>query len=144
MKTLLVLVLALIILAYNFVFTDERVGLTDQARVLQGLSSALSYKTAVAKYWTEKNALPDHTDWVNYNSGISVDLSQTIVESIEIGVDGPGIISVHYSARPGLESPSAIDGKKINLIPAMLNGKLDWTCKGTLDLQLMPRNCSTL
>ena len=144
MKTLLVLVLALIILAYNFVFTDEKVGLTDHAKVLQGLSSALSYKTAVIRYWTEKNALPGNTDWVSYNPGVKVDLSQTIVKSIEVGVDGPGVVSVHYSARPGLESPAAIDGKKINLIPGVLNGRLDWSCKGTLEPGLMPKNCGAL
>lgn len=143
-RTLIVLVLAVIVLSWNFIFTEKKLGLTDQARVLQGLSQAISYKTAVAKYWTEKRALPGNADWLNVTPAISVDLSQSIVNAIEVGRDGPGVISVYYTARPGLESPAQIEGKKINLTPAIRNGKLDWTCKGTFATNLLPKNCSPM
>ncbi len=141
-KTLILLVLVLIILAWNFIFTDKQLDLTDQAKVLQGLSTAISHKTAVEKYWSEQGRLPDHDDWASVTPAVSVDLSQTIVQSIEVGRDGPGVISVFYTARPGLESPELIEGEKINLIPAARNGRLDWTCEGTLEPALLPRNCS--
>ena len=143
-KTLIILILAVIVLSWNFIFTEKKVGLTDQAWVLQGLSSALAHKLAIAKYWSEKGSLPDNAEWIKEKPAITVDLSQTIVESIEVGVDGPGVISVRYTTRPDLASPAQIDGRKINLVPVVLNGKLDWTCKGTLDITLMPRNCSTM
>lgn len=143
-KTLIVLVLAVIVLAWNFVFTDKKVGLTDQARVLQGLSNAIAYKTAIADYWAARHSLPDNKAWLNENKNIRVDLSQTIVKAIDVGLDGPGVISVHYVSRPGLESAAGIDGKKINLVPNVENNMLVWTCKGTVAANLLPKNCSPL
>lgn len=81
-KTLIVLMLAVIVLAWNFVFTDKKVGLTDQARVLQGLSNAIVYKMAIADYLAANHRLPDNKAWLNENKDIRVDLSQTIVKSI--------------------------------------------------------------
>lgn len=143
-RTLIILVLAVIVLSWNFIFTEKKVGLTDQAKVLQGLSSAIAYKTAIAKYRERNGALPGYEDWINQSPETSVDLSQTIVSAIEVSKDGPGVISVFYTARPGLESPEQINGKKINLIPAFQNGQLDWTCKGTLDAKFLPKNCSAM
>lgn len=143
-KTLIVLVLAVIVLAWNFVFTDREVELTDQAKVLQGLSTALSYKTAIGNYWNEKKDLPGSAEWQNYNTGLSVDLSRTIVRAIEVGIDGPGVISVHYVARPGLDSPAAIDGRKINLVPTVNGDRLEWACQGTIAAGLLPKNCRPL
>lgn len=143
-RTLIVLLLVVIVLSWNFVFTDKQVGLTDQARVLQGLSTALPYKTAIADYWKKNGVLPAEADWQKSGTAITPDLSQTIVESIHVGVDGPGVISVHYTARPGLEAPERIAGKKINLIPAVITSRIEWTCKGTLEPELLPRNCTAL
>ncbi len=143
-RTLIILVLAVIVLAWNFVFTDKQVGLTDQARVLQGLSQALEYKTAVVEYWSRDGTLPDAAEWARSSPTINVDLSQTIVAAIAVGTDGPGVISVHFIARPGLQAPERIGGKKINLIPAMIDYKIEWTCKGNLESDLLPRNCTPL
>jgi hypothetical protein len=143
-RALIILILIAIVLSWNFIFADKQVGLTDQARVLQGLSTALSYKTAVASYWGQNGKLPAAEDWLKSSPRIAVDLSQTIVSAIEVGQDGPGVISVLYTARPGLESPVLLDGKKINLIPAVQDGKLEWICKGSVDASLLPRNCSPL
>jgi len=143
-KTLIVLILLVLVLAWNFVFSDKQVTLTDQAKVLQGLSSAVAYKTAVVEFWSAQGKLPDRTEWIRNAPPIKVDLSRTIVSAIEVGTDGPGVISVHYIARPGLESPAAIEGKTINLIPVVTNGKLAWMCKGSFDVTLLPKNCSPL
>ena len=143
-KTLIILVLAVIVLSWNFIFTDAKVGLTDQAKVLQGLSSAIAYKTAVANYLEQKGSLPGNDDWQKNKPRIKVYLSQTIVSTIEVGKDGPGVISVLYTSKPGLDSPELINGKKINLIPSIQNGKLEWTCKGSMEARFLPKNCSTM
>lgn len=143
-RTLILLVLAVIVLSWNFVFTDKQVGLTDEARILQGLSTALPYKTAIADYWKKNGVLPAEVDWQKSGTAITPDLSQTIVASIDVGVDGPGVISVHYTARTGLEAPERIAGKNINLIPSIVNARVEWICKGTLEPALLPKNCTAL
>lgn len=143
-KTLIILILVVIVLCWNFVFSEKKVGLTDQARVLQGLSSAIAYKTAVRKYWQEKGALPSSDDWDKQKQKVVVDLSKSIVKSIQVGEDGPGVIRVSFAASQDLESPAEIDGKIVNLIPKAEGGKLVWTCLGTLALNLLPKRCSQL
>lgn len=143
-RALVLLILLIIVLSWNFIFTGKKLGLTDQAWVLQGLSTATDYKTAVRRYWEQKGTLPLYEDWVRENVEVNVDISQTIVKSIEVGKDGPGVISVLYTTRPGLESPAQIDGRKINLIPGTDNGTLVWTCMGTFDVSLLPKNCSMM
>lgn len=143
-KTLIILIFAVIVLCWNFMFSEKKIGLTDQARILQGLSSAIAYKTAVRKYWQEKATLPSTEDWERNKQKVVVDLTKSIVESIRVGEDGPGVISVLYAASHDLESAAEIDGEKINLIPAPQGGKLIWTCLGTLPLRLLPKRCSKL
>jgi hypothetical protein len=143
-KILISLVLALIVLSWNFIFTDKKVVLTIPARVLQGLSQAIPYKIAVEKYWSQTATLPVYEDWIQESQQINVDLSQSIVKSIEVGKDGPGVITVLYTVRPGLGSAAEIDGRRINLVPVIQNEKLDWTCVGTFEVDLLPRNCSPM
>ncbi|MCH7696287.1 MAG: pilin [Proteobacteria bacterium] len=125
-------------------FSEKKIGLTDQAKVLQGLSSAIAYKTAVRRYWEENRTLPGTEDWHKRKQKVLVDLTKSIVESIQVGEDGPGVISVLYAASQDLESSAEIHGKKINLIPEVQGGKLIWTCLGTLPLKLLPKRCSKL
>jgi len=143
-KILILLLLALVVLLWNFIFTDKKVVLTTPARVLQGLSQAITYKTAVEKYWEQTATLPVYEDWIQGSQQINVDLSQSIVKSIEVGKDGPGVITVLYTVRPGLGSAAEIDGRKINLVPVARNEKLDWSCVGTFGVDLLPRNCSPM
>jgi hypothetical protein len=143
-KLLIFLIFALVVLSWNFIFTDNKVVLTIPAQVLQGLSQAIAYKTAVEKYWGQTAALPVYEDWIEVSQQINVDLSQSIVKSIEVGKDGPGVITVLYTVRPGQGSAAEIDGRKINLVPVARNGKLDWTCVGTFGVDLLPRNCSPM
>jgi len=143
-KSLIFLIIAAIVLCWNFVFSAKKVGLTDRARVLQGLSNAIAYKMAVKRYWQEKGTLPSHEDWDKEKQKVVVDLNQSIAKSINVGVEGPGVISVLYAASEDLESPDEIDGKIINLIPKAQGGKLEWTCLGTISLKLLPKRCSEL
>ncbi len=143
-KTLIILIIAVLVLCWNFVFSSKKVGLTDRARILSGLSSAIAYKTAVRKYWEEKGTLPNSEDWGKEKQKVNVDLTKSIVKSIQVGADGPGVISVLYAASQDLESSAEIDGKKINLIPKAQGEKLEWTCLGTLPVKLLPKRCSEL
>ncbi len=143
-KTLIILIIVVIVLCWNFVFSEKKVGLTDQAKVLQGLSNAITYKMAVRTYWEEKGTLPSAEDWDEKKQKVVVDLSQSIAESIQVGEDGPGVISVFYAASRDLESSAEIDGTKINLIPKVQGEKLVWTCLGTLPLKFLPKRCSKL
>jgi len=143
-KILILLLLALVVLSWNFIFTDKKVVLTIPARVLQGLSQAIAYKTAIENYWEQTATLPVYEDWIEESQQINIDLSQSIVKSIEVGKDGPGVITVLYSVRPGLGSAAEIDGRKINLVPVARNGKLDWTCVGTFGVDLLPGDCSPM
>jgi len=136
--------ITLVVLSWNFIFSDKKVVLTIPARVLQGLSQAIVYKTAVEKYWSQTATLPVYEEWIQESQQINVDLSQSIVKSIEVGKDGPSVITVLYTVRPGLGSAAEIDGRKINLIPVIQNGKLDWNCVGTFGIDLLPRNCSPM
>ena len=143
-KNLIILIIAAIVLCWNFVFSTKKVVLTDQARVLQGLSSAIAYKMAVKRYWEEKGMLPSAEDWDKEKQKVVVDLNQSIAKSIHVGVDGPGVISVLYAGSQDLEFSAEIDGEKINLIPKAQGGKLVWTCLGTLPVKFLPKKCSEL
>ena len=60
-------------------FSEKKIGLTDQAKVLQGLSSAIAYKTAVRRYWEENRTLPGTEDWHKRKQKVLVDLTKSIV-----------------------------------------------------------------
>ena len=143
-KTLILLIIAVIVLCWNFVFSAKKIGLTDRARVLQGLSSATAHKTAVGRYWDEKGTLPSAEDWHKEKQQVLVDLSKSVVESIQVGENGPGVISVLYAASNDMGSLSEIDGKLINLVPKVEGDKLEWTCLGTLAVEFLPKRCSKL
>lgn len=140
-KSLPLLILLVIFLCWKFVFTSSRVEYTDPARVLQGLSMALSYKTAIIRYWQEKGSLPTAEDWQEKKDKPVVDLSQSLVGSIRIAEDGPGVISVYFRNKPEIEMRTDISGTRILLIPEVGEGKLKWSCEGTVPAELMPKKC---
>jgi pilin len=141
-KTLVILVLAVIVLSWNFVFTDsKKVGLTDPAKVLQGLSQAIQYKLAVKEYWKEKNSLPDAEAWAKEGKKINIDLSKSLVKNIEVGVDAPGAITVSFMNKATIQLEKDIDGTKIVLIPEVKGERLVWSCHGTIDKTYLPSKC---
>jgi len=141
-KTLVILVLAVIVLSWNFVFTDKKkVDLTDPARVLQGLSQSLQYKLAVRDYWKEKKNLPDAETWAKEGKKVDVDTSKSLVKSIEVGVDAPGAITVYFTNKESIQLEKDIKGTKIVLIPKAEGERLVWSCRGTMHQAYMPKKC---
>ncbi|HIF51936.1 MAG TPA: hypothetical protein EYQ42_10495 [Thiotrichaceae bacterium] len=140
-KTLIVLILAVILLSWNFIFTKPKIELTDPAKVLQGLSQSIKYKLAVKKYWKENKSLPDAETWEKQGSKIEVDISKSLVKSIEVGVDGPGAVTVHFMNKETIQLEKDIEGTKIVLIPEAKGERLVWSCNGTMDKQYLPKKC---
>ena len=144
-KTLIILILAVIVLSWNFVFTDsKKVDLTDSAKVLQGLSLALKYKVAVKEIWKINGSLPDVQAWQEAGKKIKLDTSKSLVKNIEVGTDGPGVISVYFMNKEHKRVAKDINGKKINLIPVVEGERLVWSCKGSIDAEYLPKKCQKL
>jgi len=141
-KTLIILILAVIVLSWNFIFSDtKKIELTDSAKVLQGLSMTLKYKIAIKEYWKSTGSLPDAEAWGNSERKIEVDLSKSLVKKIEVGTDGPGVISVYFTNKDIIKVEKEIDGTKVMLIPEAKGERLAWGCEGTLTKEYMPAKC---
>lgn len=141
-KTLVILVLAVIVLSWNFVFTDtKKLDLTDPAKVLQGLSQSMQYKLAVIKYWKEKKSLPDAEVWAKEGKHIEVDTSKSLVKNIAVGVDAPGAITVYFTNKETISLGKNIEGTKIVLVPEVQGERLVWLCRGTMYQEYMPKKC---
>ncbi len=144
-KVLIVLVLGILYLSWNFIFTsDRKVDLTDPAKVLQGLSLAIKYKLAVGQYWQQHDAFPDSKTWQALEQRPRADISKSLVSDIRVGEERPGAISVYFSNKDVINVAADIDGKTITLMPVVVNGRLDWVCQGTMDRDLMPEACTFL
>jgi pilin len=141
-KALVILVLAVIVLSWNFIFTsDKKIVLTDQARILQGLSQSIQYKIAVIKYWKEKKNLPDAETWKKDGQKIEVDISKSLVKTIEVGVDAPGAVTVYFKNKETIQLEKDIEGTKIVLIPEAKGERLVWSCNGTMAKEYLPKKC---
>ena len=142
-KTLVVLVLAVIVLSWNFIFTDKKkVELTDPAKVLQGLTHGIKYKSAVLAYWQERKKLPDAETWQKQDKQIESDLSKSLIDKIEIGVDAPGSVTFTFRNKETIQVEKDINGTKIILIPKTKGERLSWTCSGTMPQEYMPKKCT--
>ena len=141
-KTLIILILAIVFLSWHFIFTPEKkVDLTDQVKILQGVSMAMNDKLAVIKYWKENKTLPDLAAWQRELKGNQVDLSQSLVEKIVVAEEIPGAISIYFKNKETNKIEKDINGKKIMLIPVVVDNTLDWICKGNLYRDLLPKRC---
>ena len=141
-KTLIILILVVIALSWNFVFSSsKKIELTDQARVLQSLSQAMRYKLAVMKYWKEKKSLPDAETWEKEAEKIEIDISKSLVKSIEVGVDAPGAITVYFKNKETIKLEKEIENTKIVLMPEVKGERLIWSCHGTMVKEYLPAKC---
>lgn len=139
---LVILILAVIVLSWNFIFgTSKKIELTDQARVLQSLSLSIQHKFAIINYWKEKRSLPDAETWKKEGKKISVDISKSLVKSIEVGVDAPGAVTIYFTNKKNIPIEKNIEGTKIVLIPEPKGERLVWSCQGTMDSSLLPSKC---
>ena len=63
------------------------------------------------------------------------------MENIEVGVDAPGAITINFTNKEAIQVERDIYGKKIVLIPEGMGERLNWSCKGTMYQEYMPKKC---
>jgi len=140
-RRLIILILLALVLVWNFVLFPSKIEFSDRARVLQGISLARPYKEAIAEYWQSKAQFPVMEDWDPGSLVSAEKLEKSLVESIIVGEEASGSISVYFTSRRDPNMSAGIEGKKIVLTPSAQDGKVTWRCKGTLAEDLLPAPC---
>lgn len=140
-KTLLVLSVFGIFLLWKFVLFPEKLDFTDKVKVLQGLTLAKDYKSAVSFYWKKNQRFPSAEEWKESGVTIDVDLAKSIVSKIVVAEKAAGTITVYYSDARDPELAPGISGKSLTLFPHVLTDQVDWTCKGDMPLEYLPGAC---
>ncbi len=140
-RRLIILILLALVLVWNFVLFPSKIEFSDRARVLQGISLARPYKEAIANYWKSKSEFPGKEDWQS-ESLISIEvLDKSLLESIIVGEEAPGSISVYFTRSRDPNAPENIEGKKVVLTPFAVDAELSWRCTSTLPEDLLPLAC---
>lgn len=141
-KTLAILILVIIVLSWNFIFSsDKKIDLTDKTKVLQSISMAIKYKLVVIEYWKKNNSLPDAEIWEREYKDYKIDVSKSLVKKIEVGKKTPGTISIYFMNKENNKVEKDINDRKVVLTPVVLDKKLTWTCTGNLYQELLPKRC---
>ena len=86
----------------------------DKLWVLKGISLAQPYKAAVAEYVSRTQAFPGKDDLAKERITVKVGFDRTAVDSITVGEDGPGVISIHFSANRTDGAPPDIDNAVVS------------------------------
>ena len=140
-RRLIVLIFLALVLVWNFVLYPSKIEFSDRARVLQGISLAKPYKEAITNYWKSESELPGEEDWQS-ESLISFEvLDKSLLESIVVGEEAPGSISLLYTSRKDPNAPADIQGKKVVLTPFVNDAGVTWRCTSTLPEDLLPLAC---
>lgn len=140
-RRLIILILLALVLVWNFVLFPSKIEFSDRARVLQGISLAKPYKEAIANYWKSESEFPGKEDWQS-ESLISIEvLDKSLLESIVVGEEAPGSISLLYTSRKDPNAPADIQGKKVILTPFANDAGITWRCTSTLPEDLLPLPC---
>ena len=140
-KTLIVMIILGLLLTWKFILFPEELEFTDKMKVLKGLILAKSYKEAVGKYWQEKQLFPNEEQWTDDGPMLDVDLGNSIVSTIKVGDKAPGSITVYYSNARDQNLDPGISGKSLSLTPYVHNGVIEWSCKGNVPVEFLPRPC---
>ncbi|MEE8233447.1 MAG: pilin [Gammaproteobacteria bacterium] len=140
-RRLVVLILFALVLVWTFVLFPSKIELTDRTKVLQGVFLAKPYKEAIAGYWKSNAQFPAKEDWDPGGLVSAEKLEKSLVESIIVGEEASGSISVYFTSSRDPKVAAGIEGKKIVLTPSDQNGVVSWTCKGTLTEELLPMPC---
>ena len=140
-RRLVVLILFALVLVWTFVLFPSKIELTDRTKVLQGVFLAKPYKEAIAGYWKSNAQFPAKEDWDTGGLVSAEKLEKSLVESIIVGEEAPGSISVYFTSSKVPNAPTGIEGKKVILTPSVKNEVVSWTCKGTLKENLLPVPC---
>ena len=135
----LFVILIIIVLAYLLRPSDE---LTHRLWVVKGITLTAPYRAAIMEYWQNTQQLPESMDDLTLGKIlVKVDFEKTAVESIVIGNDGPGTITVYFSATTSENAPPAINNTKIVLTPVLMDEGFVWSCQGTMPQELLPAPC---
>lgn len=113
----------------------------EKLMVVKGISLAAEYKKAVGEYLAEYKELPTGEDWQGISPEVRVNLDESAVEKITVGDDGPGTVTIYYSADKLADAPPAINNTRIILTPQVFSGKITWTCRGTMPEEYRPNAC---
>ena len=140
-KWLFALVVLALFLVWKFALSPSKLDFTDRVKILQGINFAADHKTAVAEYWKENGTLPTHEEWENRENKIVKDFQNSLVKSIEVGIDGPGVITIIYTNARDKKIPPVINNKKLYLSPVLTGEVIDWSCKGNLPPDFLPKPC---
>ncbi len=140
-RRLVILILLTLVLVWNFVLFPTKIEFSDRTRVLQGLSFAKPYKDAIADYWKAKGQFPVQGELKSEKLISDEILDKSLVESIIVGEEAPGSISIYYTKRKDSSVLVDIEGKKLVIMPSTKAGELKWKCKGTLAVDLLPAAC---
>ena len=140
-RRLIVIILLALVLIWNFVLFPSKIEFSDRARVLQGISLAKPYKEAIVNYWKSESEFPGKEDWQS-ESLISFEvLDKSLLESIVVGEEAPGSISLLYTSLKDPNAPADIQGKKVVLTPFANDAGITWRCTSTLPEDLLPLAC---
>ena len=119
---------------------------TVRAKVAEGLALASAAKTSVAETrlsvgrWLGPSPLADNMDGVNSSYGLALDGSITGQYVRSVSVRHDGIIGIEY------QGDSAIQNKRIVLVPTVTEGGITWSCTLTgfpqaMAVKYRPANC---
>ncbi len=135
----LLVILFIIIIAWLLRPSDE---ITHKLWVVKGITLTGPYRAAIMEYWQNSQQLPESIDDLALEKIlVKVDFEKTAVESITVGEDGPGTITVHFSTANVENAPPAINNTRIILSPVISDGGLIWSCKGAMPEELLPPAC---
>jgi hypothetical protein len=109
--------------------------------VLQGISLAKPYKEAITNYWKSESELPGEEDWQSESLVSFEVLDKSLLESIVVGEEAPGSISLLYTSRKDPNAPAEVQGKKVVLTPFANDVGITWRCTSTLPEDLLPLPC---
>jgi len=137
----LFIILFIIMLAYLLAPDKEY---TDRIRVLKGIAVAAPYRAAVNEYWRIKQVLPEPGDLELEKIRVRVNLEKTAVDSITVGKDRPGSVTVFYSTKNLESAPAGLNNTRIILTPVPVTNKLVWSCKGTMPDAIIPQICKKM
>ncbi len=140
-RRLVILILFALVLVWKFVLFPSKFELTDRVKVLQGVSLAKPYKEAIAGYWKSKAQFPAKEDWNTDGLVSSEKLNKSLVDTIIVGEEAPGSISVYFTSSRDPDVSTDIEGKRIVLTPSVHEGVVSWTCNGTIAEDLLPGPC---
>lgn len=137
----LFVILVVIVFAYLLAPDKEY---TNRIWVQKGISVTAPYRAAVEEYWRKKQVLPGTGDLELEKILVRADIEKTAVDSITVGKNGPGSITVHYSIKDHKSVPEELNNTEIILVPVPTADKLVWTCKGTMPESMIPQVCKKM